>query len=128
MGGSSRMGILAPFAQSLRITHGGEGRLRLGYPEKAAECLGRALAVWPTPYQRERGPYLSRAAVAQLASEQPDEAATTALKALELAEATGSARVKREVALLGQRLTPFRNQPAPAALLDALAVPASSGS
>jgi tetratricopeptide (TPR) repeat protein len=105
------------------IAQEGEGWLRLSRPKTAAKRFGQALAIWPAPFQRDRGLYLSRAAAAQLASKEPDEAATTALEALKLADATRSTRIRREVVALGQRLTPFEDRPAVTALLPALAPP-----
>jgi len=102
------------------IAQEGEGWLRLKRPKTAARAFGQVLAIWPAPFQRDKGLYLSRAAAARLASEQPDEAATTALKALKLADVTQSTRIRREVVVLGQRPTPFERRPAVASLLAAL--------
>ncbi|WP_239141904.1 XRE family transcriptional regulator [Actinoplanes campanulatus] len=99
----------------------GEGWLRLKQPEKAAGSFGQALERWPAPHQRDRGLYLSRTAVAQLAGEHHDEAATTALEALKVANATRSMRIRQEVMTVGRQLAPFKHRPAAAALLAALA-------
>ena len=103
------------------IAQEGEGWLRLKQPEKAAGRFGDALDRWPTPHQRDRGLYLSRAAVAQLASRHHDEAATTALEALKVADTTRSMRIRQEVMTVGRQLAPFGHRPAAAALLSALA-------
>lgn len=103
------------------IAHEAEGWLRLKRPKTTARRFAEALAVWPDRFQRDKGLYLSRAAVALLASGQPEEAATTALEALKLADATRSTRIRREVAALAQQLTTFGDRPAITPLLAALA-------
>jgi hypothetical protein len=97
-----------------------EGWLHLRQPGKAASRFSQALDGWPAPHQRDRGLYLSRAAVAQLANEQHEEAATTALTALRLADTTHSMRIRKEVEAVGRRLARFEHRPAVAALLSAL--------
>lgn len=109
------------------IAQEGEGWLRLKQPTKAAGRFGQALDKWPAPHQRDKGLYLSRTAVAQLASRQHDEAATTALKALKLADTTQSMRIRQEVMAVGRQLTAFQHRPAAAALLSALAVRSEEG-
>jgi hypothetical protein len=114
-------GALGSFCTPAYVTaQEGEGWLRLNQPKKAAGRFGQALDKWPAPQQRDKGLYLSRAAVAQLASQQHDEAATTALKALRLADTTRSMRIKHEVVAIGRQLLPFEHRPAAAALLAAL--------
>lgn len=108
------------------IAQEGEGWLRLKQPKKAASRFNDALARWPVPHERDRGLYLSRAAVAQVASKQHDEAATTALQALRLADKTRSMRVRSEVEAVGRRLAPFRKGAAVASLLTALAASADA--
>lgn len=98
----------------------GEGWLRLGRPKAAAQCFSDALTMWPASYQRDRGLYLSRAAAAHLASHQPDEAATMAIEALELADVTRSTRVGRQVIALSKQLASFGDRPTTARLLTAL--------
>lgn len=97
-----------------------EGWLRLGRPRAAARRFGDALAMWPASYQRERGLYLSRAAAAHVADREPDQAATLALQAWELADVTRSSRVARQVAAVGRQLPQFGHRPATARLLAAL--------
>lgn len=97
-----------------------EGWLRLGRPRAAARRFGDALAMWPASYQRERGLYLSRAAAAHVADREPDQAATLALQAWELADVTRSSRVARQVVAVGRQLPQFGHRPATARLLAAL--------
>lgn len=115
-------GTLGSFCTPAYVTaEEGEGWLRLRQPEKAATRFGQALDRWPTLHQRDRGLYLSRAAVAQLAGHHHDEAATTALEALKVADTTRSMRIRHQVMTVGRQLTPFEHRPAAAALLSALA-------
>lgn len=99
----------------------GEGWLRLGRPSTAVDCFDRALAGWPVSYPRDRGLYTARTAAAYAAAGDPEHAAVTATTALQYASVTRSARIKREVVALSQRLAPFRTQPAVAELYAALA-------
>lgn len=99
-----------------------EGWLRLRQPKTAVRRFDHALDIWPAAYERDRGLYLSRASTARLMNGEPDHAATMALAALELATTTRSARIRREVATLGERLSGHRHRPAVQTLLAALAV------
>jgi tetratricopeptide (TPR) repeat protein len=103
----------------------GEGWLRLNRPQDAVRCFDQAPAIWPSSYQRERGLYLSRAAVAQVANGEPDEAATVALDALTLADLTGSTRIKRQVFGVSKMLSTFSDRSAVAKLVAALSTPPS---
>ncbi len=105
-GPAPRDGDLGSFCTAPYVTaQEGEGWLRLNRPQDAADSFGRALAMWPEAYQRDRGVYLSRAATAHLASGRPDEAAATALEALKLADVTQSTRIRRQVVIISQRIS-----------------------
>lgn len=99
----------------------GDGWLRLGRPRTAVQCFDRALDAWPESYRRERGLYLARTAAAYAADGEPQQAAGTALAALELARITRSARVQREVTSVDNQLAAFPNEPGVAELHATLA-------
>ena len=99
----------------------GEGWLRLDRPANAIRCFNQALDHLPEAFARDRVICLSRAAVAHLDDRNPDESATTALRAWNLARVTHSMRIRREVHSVGERLAGHRDRPAVAALLTAIA-------
>lgn len=89
----------------------GDGWLRLGCPRAVLESFARALAAWPESYRRDRGVYLARTAMAYVVAGDPERAAATGTKAVELARLTGSARIWREIAYVAQRLEAYRANP-----------------
>ncbi|MFV2022412.1 hypothetical protein [Micromonospora sp. LOL_023] len=103
------------------VAQEGEGWLRRRRPDRAIDSFTAAVDEWPSRYRRERGVYLARTAHAYLAASEPGHAATVAAEALTVATATGSARVRRDVTALAQRLDPFRHQQDVSHLLDQLA-------
>ncbi|WP_344870844.1 hypothetical protein [Allokutzneria multivorans] len=80
--------------------------LALRRPRQALLAFDAALAAWPQEYRRERGLHMARKAIAVVAAGEPESAATTALEALNVVRATGSARIISELTvadtLLGQ--------------------------
>ncbi|MGW2540051.1 helix-turn-helix transcriptional regulator [Kitasatospora sp. NPDC001574] len=76
----------------------------LGRHHEAVAGFERALRSLPANYRRDRGVYLARAAVSQLAAQGPEQSATTAQAALSIAASTGSARIFTELASLDSLL------------------------
>lgn len=105
--------------------HEGDCWLRLGRPHAAIECFHQALGTWPESYQRDRGLYLARTAAAHLAADEPEQAANTALAALELARLTRSTRVHHHVTTISNQLTAHTTAPAVAQLHAALTAAAT---
>lgn len=121
-GAAATGGELGSFCTSPYVwAQEGDGWLRLGRPHIAVERFRMALAAWPEPYRRDRGLYLARTAAAHVSAGDPEQAAATAMTALELADVTQSARIRREVASVGRRLEKFRTEPGVDELLAALA-------
>lgn len=77
--------------------------LVLGRPERTVPVLERELATLPTVHRRDRGVYTARLAAAYAASGQREQAAATARQAREVARATGSRRILRELHPAGAR-------------------------
>ncbi len=71
--------------------------LVLGRPERTVPALERELACLPTVHRRDRGVYLARLASAYAASGEREQAGATTRRALEVAQATGSRRIVREL-------------------------------
>jgi len=94
--------------------------LTVGQPKRAIQLYGRALPGMPVVYQRDRATALSQLAVAYLADEQLEAAATTAHAALPIARSSGAGRILGEIKGVGAGLMPHRSLPAVAALLDDL--------
>ncbi|QEU92869.1 helix-turn-helix domain-containing protein [Streptomyces kanamyceticus] len=80
----------------------------LGDYSAAAEGFHDAIAGLPPGFHRDRGVYLSRAAVAHAGAGEPEQAATTGLEALNIGLETGSARISRELAQLDSQLNQWR--------------------
>ncbi|MFE3505398.1 helix-turn-helix transcriptional regulator [Kitasatospora sp. NPDC059160] len=72
----------------------------LGRHREAASGFEKAIRALPASYQRDRGVYLARSAIAQFHTDGPERAATTAAAALSIAATTGSARILSELAHL----------------------------
>jgi tetratricopeptide (TPR) repeat protein len=94
--------------------------LTTGRPRKAIALYEEGLRTLPAVYQRNRAATLSRLARAYTADGQPEQAASTAHKALPVARSSGSKRILGELADIGNELIPHRQLPAVAALLDEL--------
>jgi hypothetical protein len=77
--------------------------LVLGRPERTVPTLKRELASLPTIHRRDRGVYLARLASAYAASGEREQAAATTRRALEVAHATGSRRILRELRMARPR-------------------------
>jgi transcriptional regulator with XRE-family HTH domain len=77
--------------------------LALGRPERAIPVLERELATLPAVHRRDRGVYIARLARAYAASGDREQATATAREAREVAKATGSRRILRELRPLGSR-------------------------
>lgn len=89
-------------------------------PERASTVLQEALAEWPLTLSRDRGLCLARLAVAHFADGQPEKSAATARQALEVATATGSARIHADVNLLAAQLSAWHGEAEVDALLSAV--------
>jgi tetratricopeptide (TPR) repeat protein len=100
--------------------------LRLGQPRDAVRLYEAALPTLPRVYRRDRGVGLSRCAIAHLAVGQPEQAATVALEALQIAVDVGSQRTLRQVQAVGRRLTPHRSLEPVGRLLAELALVTAS--
>lgn len=85
--------------------------LVLGHHDEAAAAFQRALGELPVTFRRDRGLYLARAAIAQVQAAGPEEAAASGIKALAIADATGSARIYTELASLDADLRPWAKSP-----------------
>ncbi|MFJ9841758.1 helix-turn-helix transcriptional regulator [Kitasatospora sp. NPDC101155] len=72
----------------------------LGRHREATSGFEKAIRALPATYQRDRGVYLARSAIAQFHADGPEHAATTAYSALSIATTTGSARILTELARL----------------------------
>ncbi|MFI1586141.1 helix-turn-helix domain-containing protein [Embleya sp. NPDC020630] len=89
-------------AQSLEV---------LGQHADAASEFEAAIGLLPDGYHRDRGVYLSRAAVAHAGAGAPEQAATIGLQALAIAEDTGSGRIVSELTRLERSLAPWQHLP-----------------
>jgi transcriptional regulator with XRE-family HTH domain len=77
--------------------------LALGWPEQAIPLLERELADLPAIHRRDRGVYTARLARAYAMAGEREQAATVAREAREVAKATGSRRILRELRPAGPR-------------------------
>jgi tetratricopeptide (TPR) repeat protein/DNA-binding XRE family transcriptional regulator len=109
-------------------THYSAAQLRLqtascymeaGQPLMAAELYGEVLAADGLE-ARDQGYFLARRAHSLALAGQPDDAAAVGLDAHRLADATRSARTRRELSRTVEVLTPWRNRPGPRELREAL--------
>lgn len=109
-------------------THYSPAQLRLqtascymeaGHPQMAADLYGEVLSGVHLQV-RDRGYFLARRAHSLALAGRPDDAADTGLEAVPLAEATGSARSRRELERTVTVLQPWRNRPGPRDLREAL--------
>nr|BFD94019.1 helix-turn-helix transcriptional regulator [Kitasatospora sp. Xyl93] len=92
----------------------------LGRHREAAVGFEKAIRSLPASYQRDRGVYLARSAIAQFHTAGPEHAATTATSALSIATTTGSARILTELAHLDTLLQGCRGVPEVANFRQAL--------
>jgi len=117
---SSGVPWVAYFADTAHLDRA-EGRCSvwLRQTEQAREVLGRALALGG-PYVRARGGALAELAVTYALDRNPDPAAETALRALEITRQTGSRRNLERLREVHARLTPWRSRPAVKELTAAL--------
>ena len=117
---SSGVPWVAYFANTAHLDRA-EGRclVQLRQTEQARELLARALALGG-PYVRARGGALAELAVTYALDRNPDPAAETALRALEIAQQTGSRRNLERLREVHARLTPWRSRPAVKELTAAL--------
>ncbi|MFJ6621513.1 DNA-binding protein [Kitasatospora sp. NPDC091335] len=83
----------------------------LGRHHEAVAGFDRAIHALPLNFRRDRGVYLARAAISQLAANGPEEAAATGETALAIAVTTGSARIFTELAMLDGLLQRCRGVP-----------------
>jgi tetratricopeptide (TPR) repeat protein len=83
--------------------------LMLARPDKALIALDAAIAALPPVYRRDRGVGLSQQAAAFAALGQPAEAAAAAVKALSIAQDSGSGRILRMIVPVAGALEPHRH-------------------
>jgi tetratricopeptide (TPR) repeat protein len=95
--------------------------LRLGNPAKAKAALDSAVQGLPPVYRRDRGVALGALATACASLGEPDEAATAAAQALDVARDAGSERIVGMVIPVATALAPYRHLEAVAGLHEALA-------
>ncbi|GHC33057.1 helix-turn-helix domain-containing protein [Streptomyces cinnamoneus] len=82
--------------------------LRLQRPQEAIPVFLGSLKDWPAEQERDRGLCLARLATAYALSEDVESAHETALQAVAVAQATGSARIKEELFRLQTHLARWR--------------------
>lgn len=92
----------------------------LGRHHEAVLGFERAIRSLPANYRRDRGVYLARLTISQLAAQGPEQAATTAHAALSIAASTGSSRIFSELASLDGRMRKWRHVPEVARFRQAL--------
>ena len=95
--------------------------LMLGRPARAVNVLEGSVRSLPPAYRRDCGVALSHQAAALAACGEPAQAATVALKALDIARASGSGRVLSMISPVSAKLAPHRRIEEIAGLRDALA-------
>jgi hypothetical protein len=83
----------------------------LGDHRAAADGFVKAIRTLPPTFKRDRGVYLSRAAVAQAHSGEPELAAVTGIQAVPIAAATRSGRIYKELSVLDAGLSRWRTVP-----------------
>lgn len=82
---------------------------RLGLGGRAAALWAQLLSTAPGGAGRDRGVYLARQATAYAVSSDPDQALDVAKQAVDLAVATGSARLRHELESLTRSMKPWRS-------------------
>jgi transcriptional regulator with XRE-family HTH domain len=95
--------------------------LTLGQPSRAVTVLEGSIRSLPPAYRRDCGVALSRQAAALAACGEPAQAATAALRALDIARASGSGRVLSMIVPVSAKLAPHSQIEQVAQLGDALA-------
>lgn len=81
----------------------------LAQPGKAGQCWQRQMGSLPPVYRRDRGVGLSQQAAALVALGEPAEAAVAAVKALSIAQDSGSGRILRMIVPVASALEPHRH-------------------
>jgi hypothetical protein len=94
--------------------------LRLGKPHQAVEVYSRALPTLPGVYRRDRGVALSWCSLAHIEVGQPEQAASAASDALQIALSVGSQRTLHKVQAMGRRLETYRKLAPVGSFLDEL--------
>jgi tetratricopeptide (TPR) repeat protein len=95
--------------------------LTLGKPRRAVTVLEDSVRSLPPAYRRDFGVALSRQAAALAACGEPAQAAKVAMKALDIARASGSGRVLSMIVPVSAKLAPHSRIDEVAGLHDALA-------
>lgn len=95
--------------------------LELRKPQRAVATFENALPALPSVYRRDRGMALAGLASAYAGQGDPEQAATTAAEALDIARAAGSVRILNVLTSVERSLTVHRRLPAVAAFRLALA-------
>ncbi|MFF4814523.1 DNA-binding protein [Kitasatospora sp. NPDC001309] len=83
----------------------------LGRHHEAVAGFEQAIRSLPPNFRRDRGVYLARSAISQLAANGPEQAAAAGQAALAIAATTGSARIFNELAALDALLQRCRGVP-----------------
>ena len=91
--------------------HEASGWAKLGNPIRAIATYKQGLAGWPHEFRRDEGLYYGRLARAYASAENPEEAADTGQRALDIAVGTGSARILAELAPLRSLLANWQELP-----------------
>lgn len=85
--------------------------VRLGMAKDALRLWERILPQLPTSARRDVGVFRARQAQALAACGEPEQASYLATGVIELAEQTGSVRMRRELQALRERMKPWADQP-----------------
>jgi tetratricopeptide (TPR) repeat protein len=85
--------------------------LEMGRPRQAIEIFERELARLPSHHYRDRGVYLGQLAVAHAVEREPEPAVVRGREAHDVARATRSNRIFRELKKLNVKLEPWAAQP-----------------
>lgn len=93
--------------------------IEAGKPQRAAALYEDVLRTGALS-QRDQGYFLARRASALALSGEPDDAAAVGLESIRLAEATSSARTKRELGRAIRTLQPWASRPGPRELREAV--------
>ena len=93
----------------------------LGQHAKAAAVFGEAIGKLPESFRRDRGVYLARQALAYARARDPEQAAATGMRALDVAGDAQSGRVTGELSDVGAALARWQRLPDVIRFRDALA-------
>ncbi len=86
--------------------------LELGQAQLAVSLFERELALWPASFERDRGLFLAQYALAHLANDDPEQAATIGRDAAQIAQSSRCARTLARLGDLDRRLASHGSLPA----------------